>query len=164
MGTGMAVSMVAMMVLTATPFFLAYGRDTRRPMAIATVVLIYVAVWAAIGFALDYLTSQVMMPSSLLVVGIAVAIALVYGVTPWGRWAREQCRQMSMREPRGPRFRDAVAEGASYAACCVVCSAGVMLVVIVLGMWNPLVIVAGAAVMLAYKLIPWPAPALSHSR
>jgi Predicted metal-binding integral membrane protein (DUF2182) len=153
-----------MMVLTATPFFLAYGRDSRRPVAIATVVLIYVAVWAAIGLALDYLMSQVMMPSSLLVVGIAIAIALVYAVTPWGRWAREQCRQMSMREPRGPRFRDAVVEGASYAACCVVCSAGVMLVVIVLGMSNPLVIVAGAAVMLAYKLIPWPAPALSHGR
>ncbi len=164
MGTGMAVSMAAMMVPTAAPFFLAYGRDTRRPVATATVVLIYVAVWAAIGFALDYLMSQVMMPSSLLVVGIAVAIGLVYAVTPWGRWAREQCRQMSMREPRGPRFRDAVAEGAGYAACCVVCSAGVMLVVIVLGMSNPLVIVAGAAVMLAYKVIPWPAPALSRSR
>jgi len=164
MGTGMAVSMAAMMVLTATPFFLAYGRDPRRPVAIATVVLIYVAVWAAIGLALDYLMSEVMMPSSLLVVGIAVAIALVYAVTPWGRWAREQCRQMSMRESRGPRFRNAVAEGASYAGCCVVSSAGVMLVVIVLGMSNPFVIVAGAAVMLAYKLIPWPAPALSHSR
>jgi predicted metal-binding membrane protein len=164
MGTGMAVSMVAMMALTATPFFLAYGRDTRRPVAIATVVLIYVAVWAAIGLALDYLTSQVMMPSSLLVVGIAVAIALVYAVTPWGRWAREQCRRMSMREPRGPRFRDAVAEGASYAACCVVCSVGLMLVVIVLGMSNPLVIVAGGAVMLAYKVIPWPETAVSRSR
>jgi hypothetical protein len=69
-------------------------------VATATVVLIYVAVWAAIGFALDNLMSQVMMPSSLLVVGIAVAIALMYAVTPWGRWAREQCRQMSMREPR----------------------------------------------------------------
>jgi len=44
------------------------------------------------------------------------------------------------------------------------CMAGVMLVVIVLGMSNPLVIVAGAAVMLAYKLIPWPAPALSPGR
>lgn len=164
MGTGMAVSMVAMMVPTAAPFFLAYGRDTRWPVAIATVVLIYVVVWAAIGRALDYLMSQVMMPSSLLVVGIAIAIAIVYAVTPWGRWARKQCRQMSMREPRGPRFRDAVAEGASYAACCVICSAGVMLVVIGLGMSNPLVIVAGAAVMLAYKVIPWPAPVLSRSR
>jgi hypothetical protein len=164
MGTGMAVSMAAMMVLTAAPFFLAYGLDTRRPVAIATVVLMYVAVWAAIGLALDYLMSQVMMPSSLLVVGIAVAIALVYAVTPWGRWAREQCRLMSMREPRGPQFRDALAEGASYAACCVVCSAGAMLVVILLGMSNPLVIVAGAALMLAYKLIPWPGPAPSRGR
>jgi predicted metal-binding membrane protein len=164
MGTGMAVSMAAMMVPTAAPFFLAYGRDTGRPVAIATVVLVYVAVWATIGLGLDYLMSQVMMPSSLMVVGSAMAIAIVYGVTPWGRWAREQCRQMSMREPRGPRFHDAVAEGANYAACCVVCSAGVMLVVIVLGMSHPLVIVAGAAVMLAYKVIPWPAPALSRSR
>jgi predicted metal-binding membrane protein len=160
----MAVSMVAMMALTATPFFLAYGRDTRRPVAIAAVVLIYVAVWAALGLALDNLVSRVMMPSSLLVVGIAVAIALVYAVTPWGRRAREQCRQMSMREPRGLRFRDAVAEGANYAACCVGCSAGAMLVVILLGMSNPLVIVAGAAVILAYKVIPWRAPALLHSR
>jgi predicted metal-binding membrane protein len=162
MGTGMAVSMVAMMALTATPFFLAYGRDTRRPVAIATVVLIYVAVWAAIGLAVDNLMSLVMMPSSLLVVGIAVATAFVYALTPWGRWARQECRRMSMREPRGPRFHDAVAEGASYAACCVACSAGAMLVVILLGMTNPLVIIAGAAVMLAYKLIPLPAPALSR--
>ena len=51
-------------------------------MATATVVLIYVAVWAAIGFALDYLIGQVMPRSSLLIVGIAVAIALVYAVTP----------------------------------------------------------------------------------
>jgi len=164
MARGMGVSMVAMMVPTAVPFFLAYGRDIRRPVAIGTVVLIYVAVWAAIGLGIDYLMSQVMMPSSLLIVGIAIVIALMYAVTPWGRWAREHCRKMSMREPRGPRFRDAVAEGASYAACCVVCSAGVMLVVIVLGMSNPLVIVVGAAVILAYKLIRWPAPALSRSR
>ena len=161
---GTALSMAAMMAPTAAPFFLAYGRDTRRPVAIGTVVLIYLAMWAAIGLALDNLMSHVMMPSSLLVVGMAVATALVYAFTPWGRWARERCRQMSLREPRGPRFRDAVTEGASYAACCVVCSAGVMLVVIVCGTSNPLVIVAGAAVMLAYKLIPWPVRALSLSR
>lgn len=77
---------------------------------------------------------------------------------------REHCRKMAICESRGPRFRDAVAEGANYAVCCVVCSAGVMLVVIVLGMSNPLVIVAGAAVILAYKLIPWNAPALLRSR
>jgi predicted metal-binding membrane protein len=160
MGMGMAISMAAMMVPSAAPFFVAYGRDTRRPVAVATVVLIYVAVWAAIGLALDYLMSQVMMPSSLMVVGIAIAI--VYAVTPWGRWARERCYEMSMREARAKRFRDAVAEGASYAACCVVCSAAAMLVVILLGMSNLLVIVVGAVVMLAYKLIPPSAPARSR--
>ncbi len=164
MGMGMAASMAAMMVPTAAPFFLAYGRDSRRPMAIAAVVLIYVAVWAAIGLALDHLLSQVMMPSSLVVVGVAAAIALVYAVTPWARWGREHCRQMSIDNPRGPRFRDALTEGVSYAACCVVCSAGPMLVVIVFGMSNLLVIVAGAAVLLAYKLISWSPPALSHTR
>jgi predicted metal-binding membrane protein len=158
---GMAVSMAAMMAPTAAPFFLAYGRDTRRPAPIATVVLIYVAVWAVAGLAIDHLMSQATIPLSLPVVAISVAVAVSYTATPWGRWAREQCRQMSTREPRGARFRDAVAEGATYTACCVVCSAGVMLVVIVLGMSNPLVIVAGAAVMLAYKAIPWPDPVTS---
>ena len=160
----MALTMAAMMAPTAGPFFLAYGRDTRRPAAVATLVLIYVAVWGAIGLGLGYLMNQVMLPSSLLVVGVASAIALAYAVSPWGRWAREQCREMSVPRPRGGRFRDAVAEGASYAACCVVCSAGVMLMVMVLGMSNPMVIVTGAAVLLFYKLIPLPAPALSCGR
>ena len=35
---------------------------------------------------------------------------------------------------------------------------------VVVGMSNALVIVAGAAAMLLYKITPWPVPALSHSR
>ena len=156
MGTGMAVAMAAMMVPTAAPFFVAYGRDTRRPVGIAAVVLIYVAVWAAIGLGLDYLMSMVMIPSTLVVVGVAVVVAIAYAASPWGRWAREQCRRMSMREARGPGLAGVLSEGVRYTACCVVCSAGVMLVVIALGMSNPLVIVAGAVTLLAYKLVPWP--------
>ena len=132
--------MAVMMAPTAAPFFLAYWRGTRRAAALAAVVLFYVTVWAAIGLALDYPMRQVMIPPSPLVAGVAVVVALVYAATPWGSWARLQCRQMSM------------------AACCVVCSAALMAVVLILGMSNPLVIVAGAAVMLAYKLAPWPGP------
>lgn len=165
MGFGMAISMTAIMALSATPFFLAYGRDTRRAAATATIVLIYLTVWAGIGLALDHLMRQVMLPAlSLAGFAFAVAVALLYGVTPWGRWAREECRRMSTRGPRGPRLGDAVADAASYTACCVVCSAGVMLVVIVLGMSNPLVIVGGAAVLLGYKLVAWPSLAFSGSR
>jgi predicted metal-binding membrane protein len=159
----MAATMAAMMAPTAAPFFLAYGRETRRALSVAAVVLIYAAVWAAIGLAIAFLMTRVMVPSSPALVAVAISTALAYGFTPWGRWARLRCRQMSTRAPHAPRLRDAAAEGARYAACCVVCSAALMAVVIMLGMSNPLVIAAGAAVMLGYKLSPWPSPAFSSS-
>ena len=160
----MAFSMAAMMAASAVPFFIAYGRDSRRPVATAGVVLIYVAVWALIGFALDHAIGTVTIPSSLLIAAAAVAVAVVYALTPWGRWARDRCREMALRQPRGRRFQNALADGASYTTCCIVCSAGIMLALVVVGMSNPLVIVAGAAVMLLYKITPWPVPALSRSR
>jgi predicted metal-binding membrane protein len=152
----MAFSMTAMMAASAAPFFFAYGRDSRRPVATATVVLMYVAIWALIGFTLDYMMGMVMMPSSFLIAAGAVAMAVVYALTPWSRWARDRCREMAQRESRAPRFRDALADGACYAVCCIVCSAGIMLALVVVGMSNPLVIVAGAVVMLLYKITPWP--------
>jgi predicted metal-binding membrane protein len=160
----MAFSMAAMMAASAVPFFFAYARDSRRPVATAAIVLIYVAVWALIGFALDHVVGMVMMPSSLLIAAAAAAVAVVYALTPWGRWARDRCHEMAQREPRRPQFRDALADAASYTVCCIVCSAGIMLALVVVGMSNPLVIVAGAAVMLLYKITPWPVPALSHRR
>ena len=156
--------MAAMMTASAAPFFFAYGRDSRRSISTAAVVLLYVAIWTLIGFALDYATRIVMMPSSLLIAAAAVAVAAVYALAPWSRSARDRCRQMAHRQPREPRFRDALADGASYTACCIVCSAGITLAVVVVGMSNPLVIVVGAAVMLLYKITLWPMPALSHSR
>jgi predicted metal-binding membrane protein len=159
----MAISMAAMMAASAVPFFLAYWRDSRRPVATAGVVLIYVAVWALIGFALDHAIGTVTIPSSLLIAATAVAGAVVYALTPWARWARDRCREMAQREPRAPKFRDALADGASYTACCIVCTAGIMLALVVVGMSNPLVIVVGAAAILLYKTMPWPVPALSRS-
>jgi predicted metal-binding membrane protein len=149
--------MPAMMVASAVPFFFAYGRDSRRPLATAAIVILYVAIWAAIGFAVDYVMGTVMIPSSLLIAAAAVAAAVVYALTPWGRWARNGCREMAQRAPRGPQFRDALTDGANYIACCIVCSAGIMLALLVVGMSNPLVIVAGAVVVLVYKVTPWPA-------
>jgi predicted metal-binding membrane protein len=160
----MAFSMAAMMAVSAMPFLFAYGRDSRRPVATAAVVVLYVAVWALIAFALDHVMGMVMMPSSLLIAAAAVAVAVVYGLTPWARWARDRCREMAQREPRRSRFRDALADGASYTVCCIACSGGIMLALVVVGMSKPVVIVAGAAVMLLYKIAPWPVPGLSYSR
>src|SRR2546430_14626422 len=110
------------------------------------------------------MTGLVTLPPSLLTAGGAVAMAVVHGLPPWGRWARDRCRGMAQREPRKSRFRDALADGASYTAYCIVCSAGMMPVLVLVGMSNALGVVAGAAAILLYKITPWPVPALSHSR
>jgi len=158
----MAFSVAAMMATSAVPFFFAYGRDSRRPLATAAVVLTYLAVWALIGFGLDQVAGMVMMPSSFLVAAASVAVAVVYALTPWGRWARDRCREMARPQSRLPGFRDVLAEGASYAGCCIVCSTGFALALVVVGMSNPVVVVVGAAVMLLYKITPWPMPALAQ--
>ena len=145
----MALSMAAMMAPTAAPFFVAFGRDTKRPAAIAAVVLIHAAVWALIGVATGAVMDRVMMPSGPVVIGTVLAFAAVYAVMPWSRWARNRCREMCQREARGP----AVLEGTTYAACCVVCTAGVMGALLVLGMSNLLLMAGATAVMLVYKLI-----------
>lgn len=146
----MALSMAAMMAPSGAPFFVAYGRDSRRPGAVAGVVLIYVGAWAAIGLALDALMNRVMLPSlTWELAAVAVGVAVLYAFTPWGRWARAQCRQMCGTQARGGSLR----AGARYTACCFVCSAGAMAALVVLGMTNLLVLAAGAAAMLAYKLI-----------
>src|SRR5438046_382559 len=81
---------------------------------------------------------RVMMPSSFLIAAGAVAMAVVCALSPWGRWARNRCRGMAHREPRKSRFRDALADGASYSAYCIVCSAGMMPALVVVGMSNAL--------------------------
>jgi Predicted metal-binding integral membrane protein (DUF2182) len=149
---GMAFAMSAMMAPTAAPFFVALGRDTRRTGAVALVVALYLAVWAAIGAGADVLMSRVMLPSSTLVGALAIAFAAAYALSPWSRWARARCRAMCRSELRSPGLRGALLDGSKYAACCVVCTAGVMASLVVLGMSNVLLIGLAAAAMLVYKL------------
>jgi predicted metal-binding membrane protein len=155
----MAVSMTAMMVPTAAPFFFVYGRDSRRPAGVVLLVLVYVAVWAVIGVGVDRAMSQVMLPSSWLIAAVAIALAVSYTVTPWSRWARARCREMCSRGSRAGGLAQAVGEGLRYSAYCVVCTAGVMFAVIALGMSNLFIIVVAAALMLALKVTSWPARA-----
>jgi predicted metal-binding membrane protein len=144
----MAASMAAMMLPTAAPFFVAYGRSSKRARATAIVVAIYVAVWAAIGLAAYLVMSQVMLPSEPWIAGVAVLLAALYTVAPWARSGRARCRQVC-RELAG----DPVRSGLAYAGGCVACSAGVMAAVVVLGMSNPALMAAAAAVVL---LLKWP--------
>ena len=145
----MAIAMAAMMAPTAVPFFAALARDVKRPAPIAIVVVVYLAVWVAIGAAVGLLMSEAMLPSSPLIAAVAIALAVVYAFMPWSRWARGRCREMCRRETQ----RDALAEGVRYTACCVVCSAGVMVALVVLGMANVLLIAAAEMAILVYKVV-----------
>ncbi len=88
----MATSMAAMMLPTAAPFFVAYGRSSRRAGPTATVVAIYLAVWATIGVAAYLVMSQVMLPSGLWLAAGAVLFAALYALAPWSRRGRAQCQ------------------------------------------------------------------------
>ncbi len=59
---GLALSMAAMMGPTAAPFFVAFGRDTKRIEAVAMMVVLYLAVWALIGAGADLLMSRIRRP------------------------------------------------------------------------------------------------------
>src|SRR2546429_9258083 len=118
--------MAAVMAASAVPFCSGYGPDSRRRVATAMVVLIYAAIWALIGFILNYMIGMGMMPSSFLIAGGAGAMAVVHALTPWGRWARGRCRGIAQREPGKARVRGALAGGASHTPGSLVCGAGLL--------------------------------------
>lgn len=124
------------------------------PAGVATVFLIYVAAWAAIGLGVEFLMARMMVSPSCEVAIAAIAIAVAYTLAPWSTWARARCREMSATRSRGVGLGAAAAEGLSYSVCCAICSAGVMGAVVVLGMTNIALVVGAAAVMLAAKLMP----------
>jgi hypothetical protein len=141
--TLMAASMAAMMLPTAVPFFLA----VRRPDQMAVVAAIYAAVWAAIGAAAWFVMSQVLLPSSAWVPLVAIAFALTYLLMPWARLSARHCREMCRRPVAGPMWK----AGLTYTWNCFLCSAGVMVGVLVVGMSNVAWMAAAGAVVLIYK-------------
>jgi predicted metal-binding membrane protein len=153
----MAASMPAMMLPTALPFFIAYARDVSRPASIALVVAAYTVVWAIIGLIANLVMGAVMLPAAAYVVGIAIAFAGLYVLTPWMRHAQACCQEMCLQTRRDPSLGKALSTGLRYSANCILCSAGVMVALVVLGMSSVLLMIAGSAVILVYKIAgAWP--------
>jgi Predicted metal-binding integral membrane protein (DUF2182) len=138
----MAAAMAGMMLPTAAPFFVAL----RRPGRIAIAGAVYVAVWALIGAVAYVVMGNVMMLPSYAAI-IAIAVAGLYLLSPWARRARVRCQELCRQASNDP-----LRAGLTYTGSCVVCSAGVMAALLVLGMTNIAVLAAGAAVMLLYKV------------
>jgi predicted metal-binding membrane protein len=155
--TAMAASMAAMMLPTAVPFFAAYARRVRRPAPTALVVATYAATWAVIGAAAYLVMTLVTLPSGLYVAGIVIAFAGLYALTPWKRHGEARCQEMCREPAPDGELRTALEQSLVYFGGCVACSAGVMVALLVLGMTNIALMVAGSALILLYKTAGrWP--------
>src|SRR5438552_2426829 len=154
--------MVAMMLPSAAPTFL----KTRRPWAsLCYMASGYFAIGLAAGvgiYALGVVFAAVAMRSELFsraVPWLLGAMLIAAGAVQFTRWKMTsllRCRLpfgCAISCPQhGTNFRLGCKQGA---ACCVCCAAP-MLVLIVLGMMNPLVIIGIAIVIAAEKLLPRP--------
>jgi predicted metal-binding membrane protein len=151
----------AMMAPSALPFVVAFARRARsRTLPAAVLVSAYLSVWALFGAGVYYASMAISLPPGAVVVaGAAVAFVGLYAFTPIMRAGQARCIEMCRRrDPLGESaVRAAVAEGATYGLSCVACSGGVMLALVVLGMSNVLLMLAGSALILLYKVAGrWP--------
>lgn len=153
----MAASMAAMMLPTALPFFVGYARQVRRPAPVALVIATYVALWAAIGVAAYAVMTHVMLPGGPSVAGAAVVFAGLYALTPLMRAGQSRCQEMCREPVADPAMGTAFSKAIAYSVGCVACSAGVMVAMVLLGMTSIVLMVAGSALVLLYKVAgSWP--------
>jgi predicted metal-binding membrane protein len=136
-----AAMMAAMMLPGAAPAVLRRAQDGGA-RAVPLFVGAYLAVWALAGvlvYALDR-------PHGTLVAGVVTIAAGVYEFTPLKRHYRQRCR-------------DAAASGLGFGLCCIGSSAGLMAVLVALGVMSVTWMVVITIILLAQKLLP-PIPAV----
>ena len=136
-----AAMMAAMMLPGAAPAVLRRAQDGGA-RAVPLFVGAYLAVWALAGV----LVYAVDRPHGTLVAGVVTIAAGIYEFTPLKRQYRQRCR-------------DAAASGLGFGLCCVGSSAGLMAVLVALGVMSVTWMVVIAIIVLAQKLLP-PIPAV----
>jgi predicted metal-binding membrane protein len=145
-GAWVAMTM-AMMLPSATPMLLLV--DRLSPGATPLFLLGYVASWTLFGIAAYSVGSALSWPAT----GWLLLAAGLYHVLPFKRSCLRHCRNplafLRAHAGDGP-FRTGVAHG----AFCIGCCAGLMVVLIALGMASILWMALVAAAILAERLLP----------
>ena len=155
-----AVMMTAMMAPSAAPlvFEFARGSERRRTWRLATVILVatYLSIWLAFGVAGYAVRSNLPLTwfENGLFGGIALVAAGLYGLTPLKRASEARCRELCALHGPLPfnLTRSALVVGGRYAISCIGTSAGLMVVVLIVGMSSLLWAIIASAVVLVYKL------------
>ena len=156
------VMMAAMMLPSAIPGVLEFARtaEGRRGWQVATGVLAvtYLGVWLMFGvvcYAL-YTAARMPWPNQAVVVGLALALAGVYSVSPIKRASQARCRELCALHGPLPfnLTRSAAVVGARYGLSCLGCSAALMVAMVLMGMSSLWWMVILGIVVLIYKLAP----------
>jgi predicted metal-binding membrane protein len=134
--------MAAMMLPAALPAILAFVRVDSRLVAGMWFVASYLAVWLVFGIAAYALYQE----HGNATAGVLTIIAGLYELTSLKRACRERCREL-------------VRSGGRFGVYCIGSSAGLMLMLLALGVMNIALMVGVTAIVLAQKLLP-PQPVL----
>ena len=156
------VMMAAMMLPSAIPVVLEFARtaERRRGWQVATGVLAgtYLGAWlvfGVVGYAV-YTALRMPWPNQPVVVGLALALAGVYSVSPIKRASQARCRELCALHGPLPfnLMRSAAVAGARYGLSCLGCSAALMVAMVLLGMSSLWWAVILGIVVLVYKFAP----------
>jgi predicted metal-binding membrane protein len=159
MGVGLwlgawTVMMAAMMLPSAAPVVLLYGR---RASTLDSTVLMagYVLTWAAVGLAAYALDMRVMDPADAVVGGVLVG-AGVYQFTPVKSACLARCRNpVDFLVTHWQKGRlGALRLGAEHGAYCIGCCWGLMAVLVIAGAMGLVWVIAIAGAVAAEKLLP----------
>jgi predicted metal-binding membrane protein len=156
------VMMAAMMLPSAIPVVLEFVRtaERRRGWQIATGVLAatYLGVWLIFGVVCYAIYTAVRMPwpKQDLVVGLALALAGAYSLSPIKRASQARCRELCALHGPLPfnLMRSAAVAGARYGWSCLGCSGALMVAMVLIGMSSLWWGVILGIVVLIYKLAP----------
>ena len=156
------VMMAAMMLPSAIPVVLEFARtaERRRGWQVATGVLAvtYLGVWLVFGVVCYAIYTAVRMPwpNQNLVVGLALALAGAYSLSPIKRASQARCRELCALHGPLPfnLMRSAAVVGARYGLSCLGCSAALMVAMVLIGMSSLWWGVILGIVVLIYKLAP----------
>jgi predicted metal-binding membrane protein len=156
------VMMAAMMLPSAIPVVLEFARTAERrrgwPVATGVLAVTYLGVWLIFGVVCYAIYTAVGMPwpNQSVVVGLALALAGVYSLSPIKRASQARCRELCALHGPLPfnLMRSAVVAGVRYGASCLGCSAALMVAMVLLGMSSLWWAVLLGIVILIYKLAP----------
>jgi predicted metal-binding membrane protein len=161
--------MVAMMLPSALPMFLSTRRslaetgDTNSRTSMSLMASGYFATWMAAGagvyalgiaFAATVTRWESFSRAIPVLSGLALIGAGAFQFTRWKMTGLLRCRSPLGCGPSCPVRETSFLLGCKQGAACCVCCTAPMMIMIVLGMMNPLVMIVVAMVIAAEKLLP----------